>query len=372
MARKFGKKNKIKLDVFDYNIGLIGESGIGKTTLAKEVCEKLVGEEGYMILNIGRESGIDAIPGAVYEDVPDWRTFEEIVDDIIENRNTDYKDLKVLVYDTFDELMRITEPEVVRLHNKEYPPEKRVKTINAAFGGFQRGEEKAIELVLDKIWQLKNIGISMFIIGHTKRRTLDDPVTGQQYDLLTTNMLTKYFNAIKTKLHVLGVASVNRAIEREFIQQKTGKNKIINKVVDESRIITFRDDNFRIDSKSRFEEIVPQIPFDPDEFIKAIQDAIKVAYEKQHNKKSFDEEKKEQELSKEEYIKQAVEEAKANRINIYKNEELIEIIKDKFMKASDETKNEIANIMKEYKFKDFKDPEEIPTEALEKIVELLN
>ena len=52
--RKFGKKNIIKLDPLKYNIGLIGQSGIGKTTLMKEVCEKLAGEDGYMILNCGK------------------------------------------------------------------------------------------------------------------------------------------------------------------------------------------------------------------------------------------------------------------------------------------------------------------------------
>ena len=134
MARKFGKKNVIKINPIEYNLGLIGESGIGKTTLAKEVCEKLAGEDGYIIANIGKEDGIDAIAGASYEDIPDWDTFEAFTDDIIKNRNTDYKDLKVIVYDTFDELVRITEPEVIRLHNKENP-DKRVKSIKAAFGG---------------------------------------------------------------------------------------------------------------------------------------------------------------------------------------------------------------------------------------------
>lgn len=52
--RKFGKKNVIKVDPLAYNLGLIGESGIGKTTLAKEVCEKLVGENGYIIANLGK------------------------------------------------------------------------------------------------------------------------------------------------------------------------------------------------------------------------------------------------------------------------------------------------------------------------------
>ena len=56
MARKFGKKNVIKVDPLAYNNGIIGESGIGKTTLAKEVCEKLVGEDGYIIANVGKEA----------------------------------------------------------------------------------------------------------------------------------------------------------------------------------------------------------------------------------------------------------------------------------------------------------------------------
>ena len=50
--RKFGKKNIIKVDPLAYNLGLIGLSGIGKTTLAKEVCEELVGEDGYIIANV--------------------------------------------------------------------------------------------------------------------------------------------------------------------------------------------------------------------------------------------------------------------------------------------------------------------------------
>ena len=134
MTRKFGKKNVIKVDPLAYNIGVIGESGIGKTTLAVEVCEKLVGEDGYLLLNIGKEDGVDAIPDAIYENAPDWKTFDSIVTDIVKNRNTDYKDLKVIIYDTMDELFRIAEPEVVRLHNKQNP-DKQVTSIKAAFGG---------------------------------------------------------------------------------------------------------------------------------------------------------------------------------------------------------------------------------------------
>ena len=65
MARKFGKKVEIKLSPLDYNLGLLGESGIGKSTIIKEMCDKLVGENGYLALDVGKEDGHDAISGIV-------------------------------------------------------------------------------------------------------------------------------------------------------------------------------------------------------------------------------------------------------------------------------------------------------------------
>jgi len=370
VARKFGKKNVIKIDPLAYNVGLIGESGIGKTTLAVDYCEKLAGEDGYILANIGKEDGVDAILNAIYENIPDWETFEEFVEDIVENRTTDYKDLKVVVYDTIDELFRIAEPEVIRLHNKTYP-EKKTNSIKAAFGGFMAGEDKAIELVLDKIWELKSVGVSMMIIGHTKRKNQNDVATGEEYETLTANLTNRYFNAIKTKLHILGVASIDRSIEKQRIKQKVGGDKIVGKITSESRIITFRDDNFNIDSKSRFNEITPQIDLDVVQFTEAIEDAIKKAHNKQSNVKSIEDTKKEQQESKEKELDKIVEDTKKNKINIEENEELADEIKTKFAKASDEVKVSVKEIMKEYGFNSFKDTETIPTEALRTIVSLL-
>lgn len=48
----YGKKNVIKINPLEYNLGLIGESGVGKTTIIKEVCERLAGEDGYMFLEL--------------------------------------------------------------------------------------------------------------------------------------------------------------------------------------------------------------------------------------------------------------------------------------------------------------------------------
>lgn len=365
MVRKFGKKNVVKIDPLKYNVGLIGESGVGKTTLMKKVCEKLAGEDGYLILNIGREDGVDAISGAMYEDIPDYPTLVEFVEDVVENKATDYKDLRVVVIDTIDELFRIVEPEVVRMHNRESSPEKRVKSIKAAFGGFQAGEDKAVELVIDKLWELKDVGVTPYFIGHTKRKSANDLVTGDEYETLTSNMMAKYFNAIKTKLHFLGVASIDRTIEKQKVKQKVGADKVVGKVVDESRIVTFRDNNFNIDSKSRFADVVEQIPLDADAFIEALNEAIRKELENDESNKgkSFEEVKVEQEKEYEEKVSKAVEKAK-DKIDVERNKELVRKILEESNEATDEVKQKVITYITENKVS-LKEVDTTPTSVYE-------
>ena len=288
----YGIKNVVKIDPLAYNIGLIGESGIGKTTIIKEMCEKLTGSnDGYLFLECGKEDGADAIQGINYINCREWSAdydeiensigFEDVVDDIIDNKTTEYPLLRTVVIDTYDQLIDIAKAEVIEMHNRENP-DKPVKSIKAAFGGYMAGEDKAVDMVLEKLWNLKRVGVSFIIIGHVKRRDQEDMFTDQKYRSLTTNMSIRDFNAIKTKLHFLGVAS----IDREIVQQKTGKKdnkgneKMKGVVAKESRKITFRDDSYCIDSKSRFADIVPEIEFTPDALIKAITDAIKAEQSK--------------------------------------------------------------------------------------------
>ena len=283
---KFGRRNVLSDDIFAYNLGLIGESGIGKTTTAKEICEKIVGADGYIDLNMGKEDGFDAISDIEYENIQDWKKFDAVTTDIIKTKTTDYPNLKVILIDTYDQLCDIVEPEALRRWNIDQPADKKAKTLNGAWGGFGKGEDKVTEIILDRLWELKNVGVKFFIIGHVKKRDIEDIATGQTYSTLTTNMQQRYFSAIKNKLHVLGVASV----DREIVKEKTGKKNIVTKkeneigvVKAETRKITFRDDNYSIDSKSRFADIVGSIPMNSDAFIKAIQDAIKAEKNKSKN-----------------------------------------------------------------------------------------
>lgn len=376
MAKKFGEKREICIDPLAYNIGLIGESGIGKSTVIKEVCEKLVGDDGYIALDIGKEDGHDAINGIVSAKIPDWATFKEFCDDVIENKLTDYKDLRVVILDTFDQLLEITEPEVIRMHNRANPDKPKITSIKAAFGGFMAGEDKAIQLVLDKLWELKAVGVSFIAIGHTKKKDVDDPITGESYSILTTNMSQRYFNALKTKLHFLGVAY----IDREIVKQKTGKKNIVTKeeevkgrVLSESRRISFRNDNYSVDSKSRFADIVDEIPLDADAFIKALKDAILAEHSK--GGKSVEQSEKELKEARKQQEKELAEKQKAdaaNKIDEDRNAELLQVIQNKFPDADAATKKSVKEIMKEHDIPNFKNADDIPTAILEQIVKVLN
>ena len=140
-------------------------------------------------------------------------------------------------------------------------------------------KEKLSEIILDNIWKLKDVGINVFIIGHVKRRTKNDAITGEEYDEVTAKISSGLFEDIKTKLHILGLGTVRRDVEKSVTGQDImGKNITINKTTNAQRVITFRDDSFTIDAKSRFSKIVDRISFNSDEFIKAIKEAIEAEY----------------------------------------------------------------------------------------------
>ena len=373
---KFGKKNEINLNPLAYNIGLLGESGVGKSTIIKQVCEKLVGDEGYISLDIGKEDGHKAISGIVTESVPDWETFAEIIDDIVENKDADYPKLQVVVIDTYDQLCDLAEKEAIRLYNKKLMGTDKPKadTINSAWGGFGKGLDKAIDLMLDKLWALKSVGVSFIVVAHVKRTDITDVMTEEQYTMLTSNTTQRYFNAIKQKLDFLGMAYIDRDIVKVKTNKKDNKGNLIEKgkVSGESRVINFRDDTYSVDSKCRFANIVDKISFNADEFIKAMTDAIMA--EQQYDGISVEDAKKKQAKEAKEAAKKASETSKAfknNKVDAERNEELIEIIKSKFTSAEDDVKTRIKEIMSENGIAKFNDPEGTPTKPLEEIVALL-
>lgn len=281
--RRIGRITEVKRNFTDYNYLLNGIGGIGKTTMLAEIGMKLCGTDGLLLLSIGREPLPDHLGGVWNERAKDWDDLEEIIETIIEYKNEDYPNLKMVGIDSTDELFRLAEAKVVALHNESVDnPSKMVKTVGAAFGGFQKGENKVIDIVTELIFKLNDIGIKLFFIGHTKKKAQKDLATDIEYELLTSNIDSKYYNAIKDKVNLVGTAYV----EREMSDVQTVKdafskgNKKVGRIASEQRVIAFRDEEHAIDDKSHFEFIASKCEFDTDIFIHTVMDAI----EKQANK----------------------------------------------------------------------------------------
>ena len=167
-------------------------------------------------------------------------------------------------------------------------------------------------------------------------------------------MMQRYFTAVKTKTDVLGIA----CIDREIIKEKTGKKNIItkqeetrNKISAESRVIKFRDDNYSVDSKSRFANIIEEIPLNADDFIKAITDAINCATSNSDNQKNINKPKHiikndiiEEEISIEDEV---VIDDIADETETIDKEALMSEIREKFKEADKDTKTKIKAILTE-------------------------
>lgn len=369
---KFGKKVEVSLNPLDYNITILGEGGIGKTRIAKEMCEEL--NVDYMHFDIGREEGASAIEGIISEKIENWEKLTEVVEDITENKEEEYPDLKVVIFDTIDELIDIAEKESIRVHNKRHP-DKRADSINSAHGGFMKGQDFALNLILEVFDKLKKVGVSSIKIGHVKKTDITDVVTQETYSKLTSDVTQRYFNGIKNKEHFVALCY----IDRELVKIKTNKkdkngNTIMkNKAISESRCISFRDNTYSVDSKSRFADITDEkVPFTPQAFIKAMKDAI-IAEKTKHGKSIKDAEK-EQEKREEAKEKRAKENSKAireNKINEDRNMEIVEEIQSLIQSLDDDKKSAMKEVMKKNGIKNFKDAETIPTKKLEEVLSII-
>jgi len=348
MARKFGKKNHVSLNPLDANICLLGLPKIGKTTIMKEVAEKLVGDN-YIFLEMYRENGAKYIEDIIYEDVPDWETFVEIIDDIVDNRTTDYADLKVVFLDTLDNALQLAEQESIRLWNKENPA-KRTTAINAAWGGYMKGQDKAMELLQEQLFRLRNVGVAFSVIGHVRQTTITDPITNESYQQITSDVSQRYFNQLKKNIDLVCIAY----IDRELVKGKVNGKEVVN-VKSETRKIKFRDDNYTVDSGSRMSQITNEINFDADEFIEAMKNALEAEVKK--GGKSVEDRKKENEKEEVENMKRLAEaESKA------KAEKELEEVKAKiveFFVANKSNMDAIKPAMAIYKEKGFGNPNEI-------------
>lgn len=275
-----GKIYEMSTSFKDYSYIIMGEGGIGKTTLAHELGKIATGSnKGTLVLTVGAENVPTHIDGLYGEVVPDFPTLMKYSKELAKNRMTDYSETHFICIDSMDEYYRIDDNYVVAEYNASIQgaKDKRpVKSISGAYGGYRNGEARSVDLAIKIIEILKKAGYQVLLIGHTKIKSEKDPMTGVVYDKLTCNINAQYYNALKDKVNLV----VNCYNEKEIVDIKEEKNafskKMQNKgkLVGTKRVMIFRDNDNAVDTKTHFPHIVNKIDFSAEGFVKAVEDAL--------------------------------------------------------------------------------------------------
>lgn len=280
MARR-GTFYEIKKKFEDYDYIILGVGGVGKTTLAYELGQKVSGgsDEGTYIMTCGAENLPDHM-GRVFGELD--RTFEDFVEgvDYLCKHRDEYPDTKFVAIDSIDEWLRIVSDYVVREWNrtceKAGKPEEKSKNLAGSYKGFNKGEKRAIDLMIKQIIKLKDAGYHLIYIGHTATRSASDNMQQVKFDQLTCSIPAQFYNAIKDKANL----AVMCYFENEIVGIKEEKNPFNKKMekkgtlVNKKRVMLFTDDSNTVDTKTHFEYIVNKADMSADNLIKAVEDAI--------------------------------------------------------------------------------------------------
>ena len=279
--RKFGRTYKMSEKFEDYSYIINGVGGIGKTTLVYEIGKLVTGSnEGTFIITCGGENKPKHIPDAFGDVAPDFKTFVAIVKELCTNKEA-YPDTKFVAIDSLDEFARIAEAYVIAEWNASCDINERAKSISQAYKGFQKGESRACDLMIQQVMKLQEAGYSLLEIGHTKTKSKTDVISQVQFEQLTCNLDNKYYNALKDKVNLVAMCYFQHIIEN-VEEKKNAFTKKMDKVgdlVDRKRIMVFADDDNAIDCKSHFEYITHQIDFSAEGFVKAVEEAIALKLE---------------------------------------------------------------------------------------------
>ena len=278
MARKFGQINKMSEKFEDYSYIINGVGGIGKTTLVYQIGKLITGsDEGTFIITCGGENKPKHIPGAFGDVAPDFKTFVAIVKELCDNK-AEYPDTKFVAIDSLDEFARIAENFVVAEWNAQCDINERAKSIAQAYKGYQKGENRACDLMIQQVMKLQNAGYSLIEIGHTKTKLKEDVITKVQFEQLTCNLDNKYYNALKDKVNLVAMCYWENVVEN--IEEKknafTKKMDKVGELTDRKRVMVFADDDNAIDTKTHFEYITHKIDLSAEGFIKAVEEAIAI------------------------------------------------------------------------------------------------
>lgn len=267
---------KITADISNLTIYLRSTKKFGKTTLFRDVILEKYGDPSYgLLVGVGAECGYKMLDGLNVTQVETWDDVIELKNWLISENGKEHH-IKIVAFDTGDELVRLADAKTVKLYNRENPS-KQTRSIKASWGGYSAGEKySANNLIRPTISELNKAGFGVWVIAHTKLKTIKDKGSLDEdgYMQLTSNLGADYESAFGDCLDVCLTGIIDRDTEERGTGEK--KKKYVTEMV---RKLYFRGTD-TIDAGGRFadgsvpEYMVFDKPNMAKDFIKVVEDGI--------------------------------------------------------------------------------------------------
>lgn len=373
MARK---KNEVVLDIRNYpHTVIMGVPKVGKTTLFRDLVLELFKDASKgLLIACGQEYGYKGLDDLWYEEGKVWNKLEDeygergivqIVDEVIALKGTS-EQIDAVCFDTLDELVEVATEQVKEEHRSNSGG-KAPKSLNDALGGYGAGHRRVIELIKKEIQRLEEAGVAVFVIAHTKVKEMEDPQTGEKYEMITNNLDSRFYGPIANTAQMIVNIVIDRKIVGAGVEKKNIKGKdveiaIAGKTASTERYMYFRDNNF-VDAGGRFEGLPEKLPLSAENFLKAFEMGVKNS-----QKVKLTEDEKVEKIQKEE------EENKKNGIKTQQKEKIkiVTLIKDSLVGGLDADVMQAVNEkVQEYGINSFS-PEDLENVTIEQLRDIYN
>lgn len=355
------KKNKVSIELASYLHYWRGVKKSGKTTLFRDLVRFVYGsEDGGLLLSFADEEGYKSLDALQYEEIKTWtkkedsegnRGFIQVVDDLVKNRTTDYKEIKVIAYDTFDKLLEVGTDRVLKEHFLEKG--EKCKSLNDAFGGYGRGKDRLRSMIQEQTARLRDAGYGIIVIGHTKFKDKKDKVADVEYEQVTSSLNQDLDAIFGDTAHIVMTITVDPIVED-------------GKLLGSNRVMHFRDTNGTVDCGGRFANIPETMPLGAENYMSAFKEGVKGQFLNPKTEKEIEEMKKVELEERERLASQYVEEQSEDK------QQLLDSLVSKYKEGTQEQKDTAKGKLVEFKIPDFKDADNFSVEQLKVMIEVFN
>ena len=215
---------------------------VGKTTLASELDHALI---------CGFEQGTNALHNALVQPIIKWEDWQQVVRQLIKNKEELSGKIKTVVVDTVDEAYKLCEKYVCDSYSVDT-----IKEVGAYGAGYKILDDE----FSSTLRELSFAGYGIFFISHSKEKVLEND-KGEEYTQINPALPDRPFNIVNKMVDIIA-----------YLRQVEVK-KEDSEETEKKRFLFFRGDD-RFYAGSRFKYIVPYTELSYDNLVKAIYDAI--------------------------------------------------------------------------------------------------